>query len=131
MNRNLSLDSSFTESAIFYVERSSEEGSPIWNNSPALLNSTDLSGDMARETTTISSVASPEPQIVTKDSDSKEPTFPCGFDKQHPIIPPSLNDLNLPHNPFNVMATMAVIRQDEEDSPQSPGPSDPSPNSTP
>ena len=42
-------------------------------------------------------------------------------------MPRSLNDLNLPHNLFNVMATMAVIRQDEEYSPQSPELSIPSP----
>ena len=46
-------------------------------------------------------------------------------------MPPSLNDLNLPANPFHVLASMEVIRQDQEDSPQSPEPSDPSPISTP
>ena len=46
-------------------------------------------------------------------------------------MPPSLNDLNLPHNPFNVLATVTVIRQDKEYSLQSPEPSDPSPISTP
>ena len=86
---------------------------------------------MARETITISSVASPEPQIVTIDSNSNEPTFPYGFGNQHPFLPPRFNDLNLPHNPFNVLATMAVIRQEEEYSPQSPEPSIPSPISTP
>ena len=131
MNRNLSLDSSSTKSDIFYVERSSEEGSPIRNNTPMVLNSTELSGSMARETITISSVISLEPQIATIDSDSNEPTIPYGFGHQHPIMPPSLNDLNLPHKPFNVLATRAVIRQDEEYSPQSPEPSIPSPISTP
>ena len=86
---------------------------------------------MDPETITISSVASPEPQIVTLDCDSNEPTFLCAFGAQHPIVPPSLNDLNLPANPFNVLATMAVIRQDQEESPQSPEPSDLSPTSTP
>ena len=131
MNRNLSLDSLSTESDIFYVERSSEEGSPIRNNTLVVLNSTELSAAMARETITISYVACPKPQIVTIDSDSNEPTFPYGFGNQHPITPPSLSDLNLPHNPFNMLATMALIRQDEEYSPQSPEPSDPSPISTP
>ena len=74
---------------------------------------------------------SPEPQIVTIDSDSNEPTFPNGFGHQNPIVPPSLNDLSLPPNSFNVLATMAVIRQDEEDILQSPESSDPSPISTP
>ena len=86
---------------------------------------------MESESITISSVASPEPQIVTIDSDSNEPTFPYTFGTQHPIVPPSLSDLNLPPNPFNVLATMAVMQQDQEDSPQSPQPSDPSPISTP
>ena len=130
MYRNPSPNSS-TDSDVFYVEQSSPERSPIRHNTPIILNSTQLSGAMDPETITISSVASPEPQIVTIESDSNEPTFPCAFGAQHPIMPPSLNDLNLPANPFNVLATMAVIRQDQEESPQSPEPSDLSPNSTP
>ena len=112
MYQNFSLDSS-TNSDVFYVERSSEEGSPIRNNTPAILNSTELSGAMAKETIKISSVASPGPQKVTIDSDSNEPTFPYGFGNQHPIVSPSLNDLNLPPNPFNVLATMSLIRRYE------------------
>ena len=76
MNRQLSLHFLSTESDVFCVERSSEEGSPIRNNTPGILNSTQLSGAMAKETITISSIASPEPQIDTIDSDSKEPTTP-------------------------------------------------------
>ena len=114
---NLFLDSS-TDSDVFYVERSSAEGSPIRNNTPAIVNSTELSGAMARETITISSVTSPEPQILTMDSDSNEPTFSYGFGNQHPIVPPSLNDLNLSHNLFNMLVTMVVIQADEEYSPQ-------------
>ena len=75
MNRNLFLDSSSTESDVFYVERSSEEGSLIRNNTLSILSSGNLSGAMAVETITISSVASLEPQIVTIDSDSNKPTF--------------------------------------------------------
>ena len=130
MYRNFSLDAS-TDSDVFYVEHSSAESSPIINNTPVILNSTRLSGAMEKEAITISSVASPEPQIVTIDSDSNEPTFPYRFGHQNPIVPPSLNDLNLPPNPFKVLATMAVFRQDEEGSPQSPEASDPSPISTP
>ena len=130
MYRNFPLDAS-TDSDVFYVEQSFLERSPIRNNTPAILNSTQLSGAMEPESITISSVASLEPQIVTIDSDSNEPTLPYAFVTQHPIVPPSLNDLNLPPNPVNVLATMAVIQQDQEDSPQSPEPSDPSPISTP
>ena len=117
MNPTPTLDSSSTESDVFYVERSSDEGSPIRSNTPAILNSVELSGAIARETITISSVASPEPRIVTIDSDSNDPTIPYGFGSQHPIVPPSLNDLNLPPNPFNVLAKMAVNRVDEAYSP--------------
>ena len=125
------MESSSTESDVFYLERSSEEGSFIKNTTPAILNSTEISGAMARETITISSVASPEPRIVTLDSDSNEPPMLYGFGSQHPIVPPGLNDLNLPPNPFNVLATIAVIQADETYSPQSPEPSIPSPISTP
>ena len=62
--------------------------------------------------------------------------MPYGFGRQLPIGPPSLNDLNLPRNPLNILATMAVVNHTEdgnndEYSPQSPKPSDPSPISTP
>ena len=130
MYRNPSLNSS-TDSDVFYVVQSLPETSRIRNNTPVILNSTQLSEAMDPETITISSVASPEPQIVTLDSDSNEPTFLYAFGAQHSIVPPSLNDLNLPPNPFNVLATMAVIQQDQEQSPQSPEPTDPSPISTP
>ena len=130
MYRNPSPSSS-TRSDVFYVEQSSPDRSPIRNNTPVIVNSTQLSEAMDPETITISSVASLEPKIVAIDSDSNEPTFPYAFGTQHPIVPPSLNDLNLPPNPFNVLASMVVIRQDQEQSPQSPDPSDPSPISTP
>ena len=122
---------SSTHSDVFYVEQSSPERSPFRNNTPVILNSTQLSEALDPETITISSVASLEPQIGTIDSDSNEPTFPYAFGAQYPIVPPSLNDLNLPPNPFNVLATMTVIQQDQEQSPQLPETSDPSPISTP
>ena len=127
---NISLDSSSNESDVFNVEQSSLEGSPIQKNTPAILNSTEISGAIEREVITISSVASPEPRIVTLDSDSNNPTIPYGFGSQQPIASPSPNDLNLPPNSFNVLATMAVIRADDAYSPQSPEPSIPSPIST-
>ena len=130
-NPLLSLDSSSAESDVFYVERSSEEGSPAQNNTPDVLNSPQLSGAMAAETFANSSVASLELQVATIASDSNEPTFPYGFGNQHPIVPPSFNDLNLPPNPFNVLATMAMIGADEAYSPQSTEPFIPSPISTP
>ena len=89
---NIYLDSSSTESDVFHVEQSSGEGSPIRNKTPAILNSTEISGAMEREVITISSVASPEPRILTLDSDSNDPTITYGFGSQQPIVPPSLND---------------------------------------
>ena len=115
MYQNLSLNSS-TDSDVFYVEQSSAEGSTVRYNTPAILNSTQLSGAIDPEAITISSIASPEPQLVTIDSDSNEPTFSFAFGTQHPIVPPSLNDLNMPPNPFNVLASMAVIQQHQASS---------------
>ena len=40
---------------------------------------TEISGDDTREMISRSSFASPEPQIVTIDDDSNEPTMPYGF----------------------------------------------------
>ena len=57
--------------------------------------------------------------------------FPYRFGNEHLIVPPNLNDLNLPRNPFNVLATMAMNRQDQLYSHQLPEPSDPSPIFTP
>ena len=93
--------------------------------------STDMSGNHTREMISISSIASPEPQTVTIDSDSNEPTMQYGFGRQLPFILASLNDLNLPPNPFNILVTMVVVNpaedgSDENYSPQSPEPSDPS-----
>ena len=83
----------------------------------------------------VSSIASPEPRIFTVHNNSNEPTMPYGFRRQLPILLPSLNDLNLPPNPFNILNTMGVVTQTHNDndgySPQSPKPSDPSPISTP
>ena len=64
---------------------------------------------MKRDVITIHS--SPEPRIVTLDSDSNDFAIPYGNGSQQPIVPPSLSDLNWPPNPFNVLATMAVVQQ--------------------
>ena len=134
MASNLSLN--LTHSDVFYVEQSSNDQSIPRRNTPIVLNSTEISGDDTREMISISSIASSEPQIVTIDDNSNEPTMPYGFGRQLPIIPPSLNDLNLPPNPFNLLATMAVASNTEEInddnySPQSPDLSELSPKSTP
>ena len=83
-----------------------------------------------------STIPSPQPYIFTINDDSNEPTIPYGFGPQLPIVPPSLHDLNLPPNPFNILATMAIATNtgdanDDNYSPQSPEPSEPSPISTP
>ena len=125
-----------SDSDVFYVEQSSNEPSPQRKNSPNILNSTELSEHRTAGMPSISSIASPEPHIFTIDDDSNEPTMPYGFSRQLPIVTTSLNDLNLPPNPFNIMATMAVANNTEEAneddySPQSPEPSERSPISTP
>ena len=62
--------------------------------------------------------------------------MPYGFGRQLPIVPPSLNDLNLPPNPSNILATMAIASNTEETNddnyrPKSPDPSELSSLSTP
>ena len=121
---------------MFFVEQISNEPSPQRNNSPNILNSTEISHTHTERMPSISSIASPEPQILTINNDSNEPTLPYEFGRQLPIIPPSLNDLKLPPNQFNILATMAVVNHtehgnDDNYSPQSPEPSEPSPISTP
>ena len=134
MASNLSLN--LTDSDVFYVEQSSNDQNIPRPNTPIVLSSTEVSGDDTRETISISSIASPEPQIVTIDDDSNEPTMKYGFGRQLPIIPPSVNDLNLRPNSFNILATMAVASNTEETnddnySPQLPDPSELSPISMP
>ena len=134
MSSNISLDS--TDFDVFYVEQTSNEPSPQRNNSPNILNSTKLSEHHMARMPSVSSIASAEPRIINIDDDSNEPTMPYGFGRQLPIVPPILNDLNLPPNPFNILATMAVTSNTEEAnddnySPQSPEPSEQSPISPP
>ena len=134
MSSNISLDS--TNSDVFYVEQISNEPSPRRNNSPNILNSTEISQHHAVRMPSISTLASPQPYIFTINDDSNEPTIPYGFGQQLPIVPPSLNDLNLPPNPFNIVTTTAIANNtgdanDDNYSPQSPELSEPSPISTP
>ena len=124
------------DSDVFYVEQSSSEPSPQRHNSPNILNSTEISEQHTTRMPSISSIASSEPLIFTIDDDSSEPTMPYGFARQLPIVPPSLNDLNLPPNPFNILATMAIANNtaeanDNNYSPESPDPSVPSSIPTP
>ena len=133
MTSNISLASD--DSDVFYVEQSSIELSPQRHNTPNILTSSEISEQHTARMPSLSSIASPEPRIFTIDDDSNEPTMPYGFGRQLPILPPSLNDLNLPPNPFNILDTMAVVTQtqdnNEQYSPESPEPSLPSPISTP
>ena len=130
MSSFISIDS--VDSDVFFMEQISNEHSPQRKKSPKILNSTEISHTHTEGMPSVSSIASPEPQILTIIDNSIEPTIPYGFGRQLPIVPPSLNDLNLSPNPFNISATMAVLNhiQDANDdnySPQSPEPSGPSP----
>ena len=94
---------------MFYVEQISNGPSPQRNNSPNVLNSTELS-----EHHTAGMLASPKHHIFTVNDDSNDPTIPYGFGRQLPIVPPSLNDMNLPPNPINILATMTVSNNTED-----------------
>ena len=131
MASSISIDS--PDSDVFFVEQLLNEPSLQRHNSPNILNSTELSETQTTGMSSVSAIASPEPQILTPNDDSIEPTIPYGFGRQLPIIPLSLNDLKLPPNPFSINAMMTVVNEEHDNnySPQSPEPSDPSPISTP
>ena len=134
MMSNISMAS--IDSDEFYVEQTSTEPSPQRHNTPDIFNSTELSEHHVARIPSVSSMASPQPQIITINDDSNEPTMPYGFGRQLPIVPQSLNDLNLPPNSFNILATMAIANNTLEAnvnnySPESPDPSVPSSISTP
>ena len=133
MTSNISMTSSGSD--VFYLEQTSNEPSPERNNSPNLLNSTEIFQVCSARMPSVSSIAFPEPRIIPIDDNSNELTMPYGFGRQLPIVPPSLSDLNLPPNPLNILNTMAVVTQTHDNndgySLQSPEPSDPSPISTP
>ena len=99
----ISSDSLKPDSNLLYVEGLSGEQISRRQNTHELLNSTQLSGALVREIITISSVATPEPQIVSIASNSNEPTIQYGYGRRAPNILPCLNHLNLPLNPCNVM----------------------------
>ena len=99
---------------VFWVKRSLGEQRPLKNKTPNVLNFAEFSGGDAREVIRVSFVASPEPQIVTIESDSNEPTIPYGNGRKQLIIPPILNDLKLPINHFNVKMPISPAPIKEE-----------------
>ena len=111
MSSYVSTDS--VDSDVFFVEQITNEPNPQRNTSPKILNSTEISHTHTAGMPSVSSIASPEPQILTINDNSNESTMPYGFGRQLPIVPLSLNDLNLPPNPFNILATMAVVNHRE------------------
>ena len=119
----ISIDSA--DSGVFFVGQFSNEPNPQRHNSPNILNSTELSETHTTGMQSVSSIASTQPQTVTLNDESNEPTMPYRFGQQLPIVPPSLNDCNLPPNPFNILARMAVVNQEHDNnySPQSTEPS--------
>ena len=116
MTSNISMASD--DSDVFYVVQSSSEPSPQRHNTPNILNSTEISEQHRARMPSISSTASPEPRIFTIDDNSNEPTVPYGFGRQLPTVPPSLNDLNLPPNPFNILNTTAIVTQTQDNNEQ-------------
>ena len=116
MTSNISMASD--DSDVFYVEQSSSELSPQRHNTPNILNSIETFEQHTARVPSISPIASPEPRIFTIDDNSNEPTMPYGFGRQLPIVSPSLNDLNLPPNPFNILNAMSIITQTQDNSEQ-------------
>ena len=90
MSANISIG--WVDSDVFFVEQISSEPSPQRHNSPNNLNSTELPQNHTAGMPSVSSIASPEPRILTIHDNSNEPTMPYGLGRQLPIVPPSLND---------------------------------------
>ena len=129
----MSINSSFnsTDSEVFYVEQLSDEPSPRRNNTPDVLNSTQRTDHQEMRMPSVSTIPSPQPHFVTIDDDSNQITMPYGFGQQFPTVPPSLNDLNLPPNPFGVLNTMQRVADTKDDNAEySPESTDPSPPSS-
>ena len=99
----------------FYVEQSSNDSSLPRPNTPIVLISTEMSGNYTWEMISKSFIASPEPQIVKINCVSNEPTMPYGFGRQLSVIPPSINDLNMLLNPFNILENMVVVKFTEDE----------------
>ena len=112
MSSNISIDS--MDSDEFFVEQITNEPSPQRNNSLDILNSTELPEHQTARMPSISTIASPEHYIFTINDNSNEPTIQYAFGRQLPIVPPSPNDLNLPPNPFNILATMLIANSTED-----------------
>ena len=134
MSSNISLDS--TDSDVFYVEQISNESSPQRNNSQDIHNSTERSEHHAMRMPSISTITSPSPTFSRSTTTLMSQPYHTVLGGSSWSFPPSLNDLNLPPNPFNILVTMAVVHpirntQDDNDSPQSPDPSELSSISTP
>ena len=110
LSSNISIDS--VDSDVFFVEKLSKEPSRHLKN-PDIFNSTEISHTQTAEMPADSSIASPEPQILTINDNSNERTIAYEVRRQLPIVPPSLTDLNLRPNPFNNLATMAVVNHRE------------------
>ena len=51
----------------------------------------------------------PEPQTITTNSNSNDLIIPYGYGRQDLMIPPILSDLNLPPNPFNILARKVFV----------------------
>ena len=83
MASNMSINS--IDSDVFFVVQLSSEPSPQRNTSPNVLISTERSVTHTRKLPTISSGTFPEPENVTLDDNSNDPTIPYGFVAQKPI----------------------------------------------
>ena len=88
MSSNILIDSVVSD--VFFVEQISNESSPQRKISSHILNSTEISHTHTAGMPSVTSIVSPEPQILTSNDDPHEPTIQFGFGRQLPIVQPSL-----------------------------------------
>ena len=120
------------DSDVFFCGATTKRAQTTTQQLPNFLLSMEISEMHTKEMPILSTVATSEPDFVTFDDYSNDPTSPYWFRAQQPTVPPCLNELNLPPNPSTILAIMALVRanptqRDKKYILQSPDPSEPSP----
>ena len=96
-----------------WCSRREKKTHPV-KNTQDVLKSTETSEALAREVITISSGGSLEPNILTIESDSNEPTMLYAYGRQQLFIRPKFKDLNLQMNPLDVMTLVSPAPNTDE-----------------
>ena len=105
------------------VERSSGKQTPTRHNTQNVIISAELSevhvGDMNLVMMTVVPPTSPQPNFVTMESDTKEPTIPFGCGRQDPVIPAQFELVAQPFQRFSYNGGYPTSNESEQRAGQS------------